>query len=110
VVRRIGIGLATVGAALHAKGILHGDFYAHNVLRDDGGHALLGDFGAASFYPAVDPAFERLEVLAFGRLLGELLDRCPEEEPDLRALQAACESPAVRTRPSFADVQSALQA
>lgn len=110
VVRQIARGLASVGAGLHAKGILHGDFYAHNVLCDDAGHALLGDFGAASFYPQGEPAFERLEVLAFGRLLGELLDRCPDEAPDLRALQARCENPSVLDRPSFAEVQSALRA
>ena len=106
---RIARGLASAGAALHAKGILHGDFYAHNILRNDDGHALLGDFGAASFYSLGEPAFERLEVLAFGRLLRELLDRCPEEAPALRALQAQCESPVVSDRPSFADVQSALR-
>jgi hypothetical protein len=108
-VLRISRGLASVGVALHAKGILHGDFYAHNILRNDDGHALLGDFGAASFYPPGESAFERLEILAFGRLLGELLDRCPEESPVLRALQARCENPVVCDRPSFADVQSALQ-
>jgi serine/threonine protein kinase len=108
VVLRIARAMASVAGALHAKGILHGDLYAHNVLRNDDGHALLGDFGAASFYPPGETAFERLEVLSFGRLLGELLDRCPEETPDLRAFQARCESPVVFDRPSFADVQSAL--
>jgi hypothetical protein len=109
VVRRIARAIASVGAALHGKGILHGDLYAHNVLRNRDGHALLGDFGAASFYPPGEPAFERLEVLAFGRLLGELLDRCPEDAPGLRSLQARCESPVVTERPSFACVQSALR-
>ena len=106
---RIARAMASVAAALHGKGILHGDLYAHNILRNDAGHALLGDFGAASFYPRAESAFERLEVLAFGRLLGELLDRCPQEAPLLRALQARCESPIVSDRPSFADVQSALR-
>jgi hypothetical protein len=44
-------GLAAVGAHLHARGILHGDFYAHNVLYRPEGDCVLGDFGAASFYP-----------------------------------------------------------
>jgi hypothetical protein len=79
------------------------------MLWEAGGDCRLGDFGAASFYPPGEPAFERLEVLAFGRLLGELLDRCPEEVPGLRALQARCENPVVRDRPSFPDVQSALR-
>lgn len=34
---------------LHERGLAHGDLYAHNVLVRDDGHALLGDFGAASF-------------------------------------------------------------
>ena len=31
------------------RGIMHGDLYAHNILVDDVGHALLTDFGAATF-------------------------------------------------------------
>jgi hypothetical protein len=101
--------LAAAGAALHAKGILHGDFYAHNVLRDREGAALLGDFGAASFYPPGEPRLERIEVLAFGRLLGEMLDRCEDAPPELRALQSRCESPALPERPGFRELQSALR-
>ena len=48
-------------AHLHARGLVHGDFYAHNLLVDDDGHALLGDFGAASFLPQGDTA--RAEAL-----------------------------------------------
>ncbi len=33
---------------LHHRGLSHGDLYAHNILVDHAGHALLGDFGAAS--------------------------------------------------------------
>jgi hypothetical protein len=71
--------------------------------------AFLGDFGAASFYPPEDARFERIEVLAFGRLLGELLDRCDDAVPDLRALQSRCESPVLRDRPGFQELQSALR-
>ena len=46
---------------LHARGLVHGDFYAHNILVDDQGHALLGDFGAASFLPEGDAG--RVEAL-----------------------------------------------
>ena len=109
VVLKIARHLASAGAALHGKGILHGDFYAHNVLRDHDGTALLGDFGAAAFYPPQEGRFERIEVLAFGRLLGELLDRCDENLPELRALQSRCESPAVHRRPGFQELQSALR-
>jgi len=109
VVVKIARHLASAAAALHGKGILHGDFYAHNVLRDRDGAALLGDFGAAAFYPPEEARLERIEVLAFGRLLGELLDRCNEELPGLRALQSRCESPAVHQRPGFQELQSALR-
>ena len=44
-------GIAAVAEHLHAQGILHGDLYAHNILWDDAGDCLLGDFGAASFLP-----------------------------------------------------------
>lgn len=46
---------------LHARGLMHGDLYAHNLLVDGQGGALLSDFGAASFLPADDPA--RVEAL-----------------------------------------------
>jgi hypothetical protein len=59
---------------------MHGDLYAHNILHGGQGQALMGDFGAASFYATGDQtladALQRLEVRAFGCLLEELLDRC----------------------------------
>lgn len=39
---------------LHACGLSHGDLYAHNLLVDGEGGALLSDFGAASFLPLDD--------------------------------------------------------
>ncbi len=114
-------GLAAVGEHLHARGILHGDFYAHNVLYRPEGGCLLGDFGAATFYPpqvsgGTNP-FEALEVRAFGCLLGELLERCelePDPEPDLRlpslhALQLRCVAPAAASRPRFAELVATLE-
>jgi hypothetical protein len=47
---------------LHERGLAHGDLYAHNVLVRDDGHALLGDFGAASFLEDL-PAAQREGVL-----------------------------------------------
>ncbi|MDI9654543.1 lipopolysaccharide kinase InaA family protein, partial [Burkholderia cenocepacia] len=47
---RIAHGIASVAGHLHARGIMHGDLYAHNILHDGAGGALLGDFGAASLY------------------------------------------------------------
>jgi len=113
-------GLAAVGEHLHARGISHGDFYAHNVLYRPEGGCLLGDFGAASFYPpqangGANP-FEVLEVRAFGCLLGELLERCepgsePEQDPrfaSLTALQRRCMAPVAASRPRFAELVATL--
>ena len=109
-------GLAAAGEHLHARGISHGDFYAHNVLYRPEGGCLLGDFGAASFYPpqasgSPNP-FEALEVRAFGCLLGELLERCePEQEgrlPALTALQLRCVAPVAASRPRFAELVTTL--
>ena len=114
-------GLAAAGEHLHARGILHGDFYAHNVLYRPEGGCLLGDFGAATMYPpqasgGTNP-FEALEVRAFGCLLGELLERCePETEPDLllclrslKALQLRCLAPVAASRPRFAELVALLE-
>jgi hypothetical protein len=110
-------GLAAVGEHLHARGILHGDFYAHNVLYRPEGTCFLADFGAATFYPpqpigSPNP-FEALEVRAFGYLLGELLDR-REPEPDgrlasLTALQRRCVAPEAANRPCFAELVATLE-
>lgn len=108
VVRNIARGAASAAAALHAKGLMHGDLYGHNVLWNPDGDCRLGDFGAASFYPPGDTRFEKLEVLAFGRLLGEMLDRCDADLPELRALECRCGSPVVRERPGFRDLHAAL--
>jgi hypothetical protein len=77
----IALAMARVGAHLHALGMVHGDLYGHNILHNHKGHALLGDFGAASFYSRTDPlqadSLQRIEVRAFGCLLQELRERCP---------------------------------
>jgi serine/threonine protein kinase len=115
-------GLAAAGEHLHARGISHGDFYAHNVLYRPAGDCFLGDFGAASFYQlqvsgGANP-FEALEVRAFGCLLGELLERSePETEPELdlrlqslKALQLRCVAPVAASRPRFAELVATLEA
>jgi serine/threonine protein kinase len=114
--------LAAAGEHLHARGISHGDFYAHNVLYRPAGDCFLGDFGAASFYQlqvsgGANP-FEALEVRAFGCLLGELLERSePETEPELdlrlqslKALQLRCVAPVAASRPRFAELVATLEA
>jgi len=111
---RIAHGVAAAAAHIHARGILHGDLYAHNILWDGrAGEAVLSDFGAACLLPAdkEHDEWRRIEVRAWGLLLGELLDRCapePSELAKLRELERACVQPAPRTRPLMADVAAKL--
>lgn len=59
---------------LHERGLAHGDLYAHNVLVREDGHALLGDFGAASFLEDL-PVHQHEHVLRCeGRALEALRD------------------------------------
>ena len=120
VVLQIAQGIAAVAQHLHKQGIMHGDLYGHNILCDHQGHALLGDFGAASFYPSEDKtlaaALQRLEVRAFACLLEELLERCNqslENQPALallNALKTACLSDDTTCRPLFDDINQQLLA
>ena len=116
-VLRLVSGVADAARHLHARGLAHGDLYAHNLLCKPTGEALLGDFGAASFHGTLDEtsraALERIEVRALGVLMGELLDRVSVEEEDkggvlpaLRQLQARCCDGEVRARPSFEEVSA----
>ena len=106
--RRLALSIASVAEHLHGQGLSHGDLYAHNILCDAQGHSLLGDFGAASFHPRdnSDQArlLERIEVRAFGILLGELLERCDEELAGTRDLQRDCVQADGLERPGFAEV------
>jgi hypothetical protein len=117
--------IASAAAHLHARGLLHGDLYAHNILwrRDApdaglasaGGIARLGDFGAASFVAdATDAAaLERIEVRAFGCLLEELVERCDGDDGPawtaLRDLQARCLYDDPQERPCFASIDAVLR-
>lgn len=111
----IACGIAAVAEHLHAQGIMHGDLYAHNILWDDNGDCLLGDFGAASFLPQdaqQAAAMQRIEVRAFACLLEELLDRCETTDAAtvqaLRVLQQRCDNKDVSRRPLFADIHREL--
>lgn len=120
---RLALGMAAVTAHLHARGILHGDLYAHNTLWNNHGQCLLGDFGAASFLPAAaletSQQLTALEVRAFGCLLEELLALCqtPDQTPDqasdrltrAHALQARCTLEDVAARPAMAEVEQQLR-
>lgn len=110
-------GVVHAVAHLHQRGILHGDLYAHNLLVDPAGAVRLSDLGAASFHDpdsSLGRALQRLESLAFGRLLGELLARTDDLDPalrgDLARIQAACEQSQVDDRPDFAQLTHWLAA
>ena len=115
----LALGIAQASEHLHACGILHGDLYAHNILHNSEGHGLLGDFGAASFLPTNDiylaQTLQRIEMRAFGILMGELLALCSESgggtdaiKTNFIQLQQRCTQGDVSARPLFAEVVCAL--
>jgi hypothetical protein len=83
-------GIGSALTHLHDRGLAHGDLYGHNILVDERGHSLLGDFGAASFLPAGDDrrgaALKRIDSCALGVLVDELAQRC-DDPVALRALR-----------------------
>jgi hypothetical protein len=114
-------GISAAAEHLHRRGITHGDLYAHNILIDEKGHALLGDFGAATVYGRDNEMgewLEKMEVFAFGHLIEDLLgiverrfdvDSLLSEKDayiieGLNALYWKCSNPIVIGRPSFAEV------
>ncbi len=115
-VLRIASGVASAVAHLHRRGILHGDLYAHNLLVDPSGACLLSDFGAASFFEpdsAAGQRLKRIEARAFGCLLEELLQRCPDTDPRQRVLldlQRHCLNDNIEQRPDFDRLHSLLAA
>ncbi|KAL2017940.1 hypothetical protein VTK56DRAFT_1532 [Thermocarpiscus australiensis] len=113
-------GIAGAAAHLHARGIAHGDLYAHNMLASsEDAHALLGDFGAATIYDqgsARDCEIEKLEVLAFAHLLEDMLGLVKEDQAQSAELQrrlwdlhARCAVANVGMRPSFEEVVEELE-
>jgi hypothetical protein len=110
---RIALGVGRAALHLHGRSLLHGDLYAHNVLWDGArGEAVLSDFGAASVLPEPGAqAYRRLEIRAWGLLLGEVLDLCDGDASELapwRNLQQACTHPNPAVRPDLSEVLAAL--
>lgn len=101
--------IAAAAAHLHYKKVTHGDLYAHNILTSEDGHALLGDFGAATVHGGkVPPLVEKLEVLAFAHLVEDLLGLVTVTTDEERAvverlqnLHQRCSAESVPARPSF---------
>ena len=105
------VARAMVSAAehLHARGLMHGDLYAHNILinRQDQ-HCYFGDFGAASFYDKRETLYEKVEVRAFGCLLDDLLEHCSDKSREeyiyLERLAGECMAEDVEKRPLFREI------
>ena len=128
---QIASDVAGAVAHLHARGVMHGDLYAHNILIDPvQGQARLGDFGAATRLPGDQPelcqALFALEVRAMGCLLEELsaatmtdvplamrkANHAPVAEPSIQAMLAlaqTCLSERPAERPGMAEVIARLR-
>ena len=103
---------------LHTKGIMHGDFYAHNLMIDQNAHTLLGDFGAATLYHTTAPnalLHEKLDVRAYGCLLDDLVEHAEQLETnkelitELVKLKNDCLSEIIFQRPNLKDIKSRLK-
>ncbi|KAF8062034.1 Zadh2 [Scenedesmus sp. PABB004] len=112
-------GVAGALAYLHARGLAHGDVYAHNIMLAEGPGAtavpVLCDFGAAFAYDgaAAGCFFEAMEVRAFGLLLADIAARLRGDGDGgaargLGALVACCLDPAPARRPRFAELEASL--
>jgi hypothetical protein len=124
-VLRLAQDMAGALAHLHGQGVMHGDFYARNILWDPAsGQALLSDFGAGTLLPLDQPgvgrALQALEVRAFGCLLEELSAQAQAQQPAdeqytgalavVAALARACLNDSPAHRPSMADAAHQLAA
>ncbi|WYZ42028.1 hypothetical protein EsH8_V_000923 [Colletotrichum jinshuiense] len=113
-------GIAAAAQHLHTRKVSHCDLYAHNILFNDVGHALLGDFGAATIYENLGKFdFEKLEALAFGHLIDDLIGIAHAQKDDhqqqqtlqkLRELHVRCSKQTVSERPSFAEAVREIRA
>lgn len=104
-------GMADAGVHMHERGIMHGDFYAHNIMIDKEANCILGDFGGASYYEPkeveIRNALERLEVRAYGCLIEEII-MLSQNDPgslihreQLNTLKHLCLNEVTTQRPLF---------
>jgi hypothetical protein len=117
VIIRIAYDIATALEHLHAKGVMHGDVYAHNILSKASGESILGDFGAASLYDphlANETWREKIDVAGYGHLLEELIARVEKGDEDniknLQRLVAMCLDNDSRKCPTFTEITKTVQA
>ena len=111
-------GMASAAVHMHERGIMHGDFYAHNIMIDKDDNSILGDFGGASYYEAEDfelnNSLEKLEVRAFGCLIEELLELSKQDNQDdnikelLSQLKILCLNEVPTERPLFKQILNQL--
>jgi tRNA A-37 threonylcarbamoyl transferase component Bud32 len=78
-------GLLLALTQLHNKGIIHGDFYAHNTLvkKDNPANVRLSDFGAAFFYDRMADYGKLLlsaELRSFAVLVDEVHDITADDQ------------------------------
>lgn len=106
--------IALVGSHLHRRGISHGDLYAHNIAWNKSGDCFLNDFGAATILPKEDASardrLHRIEVLAYGRLIGELIQHTDTKAAEmLKDLHRRCVDPVSARRPLFGEICDILE-
>ncbi|GAX81710.1 hypothetical protein CEUSTIGMA_g9138.t1 [Chlamydomonas eustigma] len=132
---KVALGVSSALAYLHGLFICHGDVYAHNILVDTAGKAIVCDFGASFCYEEGQRGFwQSMEVRAFGLFLQDLINQVSLENPifslgrkeEEAALQAGMDGPALveqlkslakwclclvpAARPSFSELETALAA
>ncbi len=110
--------MANACVHMHERGIIHGDFYAHNIMIDENNNSILGDFGGASYYQnddlEISASLEQFEVRAFGCLIEDLLSLCLDDNKDIKIknslfqLQILCLNEVVQKRPLFRHILKQL--
>ena len=118
---RLILSMAQALAHLHERGVMHGDFYAHNLMwHASTATAVLSDLGGATLLDPRDAqtaAWLTTDVRAFGVLLGEVLwhsdlEAAPEQGSAAgpwHRLAQACLDPDPAQRPTMADVCAQCQ-
>ena len=114
-------GMSDAALHMHERGIMHGDFYAHNIMIDNQDNSILGDFGGASYYDYLNEeiriSLEKIEVRAFGCLLEELIDLSKnddnQKEQNIREflikLQKSCKNEIIHDRLFFKEISQQLK-